>query len=320
MKSVKDINFISRIAGFALLLAVGFGFNQAAAEIVTQKQASKIAETFFNAAYGEYMVAPKLEWNGRQLTTNRLFSPFYVYNHPKGGFVIIAADNKAFPILAYSKTARFNKDTLGEAEKGMMNQFAREVELIRYDDRSPDRAIAAWQNLPLYINKILNNPYDTPDFWNLTDEQRDNIEAIDRRNNWVIMPTAVEFPIYNPDRYRDYTLDDVLGEEEEVPFSFYEDFIAEIEKEKRTRAIEFDEIISPTKPVVNFLGGAHYAIRFPENVHLARIYDINGSRMMEKYFKNTNTVNLDLSSLPGGYYILLTLSDDGHVNGIKLPR
>lgn len=291
------------------------------AETLSQKQASKIAETFFNAAYGQYMAAPKFEWNGRQLTTDRLFAPFYVYNHPKGGFVIISADTKAYPILGYSRTSKFDKDKLTDAEHALLKKYAHEIELIRYDSRSPEHAIEAWRNMPLYINKVLNNPYDTPEYSRLSDEERDGIEAIDRRNNSVMMPSAVEFEIYNPDNFRDYTLDDVLAPvEEEIPFKFYEDFLALIKDEEKARLASLDEILSPAEPVIINIGGAHYSIRFPENMRMAVIYSMQGTKMQERYFKDTDTVYLDLSALPMGYYAVMALGEDGHIYGIKLRR
>lgn len=293
--------------------------SHASAEIVSQKQASKIAETFFNAAYGQYMSSPKMVWNGRQLTTDRLFAPFYIYNHPAGGFVIIAADNKAFPILGYSRTGRFDRGKLNDDEKALLSQYAHEVELIRYDERVPSSAIAAWQNIPLYINKVLNNPYDSPEYSSLSDEAKDNIEAIDRRNNSIMMPSAVEFEIYNPANYRNYTLDDITDDEEYIPFSLFEDFIRETRAEEESRQAALEEILNPSKPVVSILGGAHYSVRFPSDIRLARIYSIQGARQQERYF-NTDVINLDLSALPAGYYVLLALDENGQVFGIKLPR
>jgi len=290
------------------------------AENVTQKQASQIASTFFNAAYGEYTAKPKMIWNGRQLTTDRLFAPFYIYNHPKGGFVIISADSKAYPVLGYSKTSKFDKDNLTENERELLKKYAHEIELIRYDSRIPERAIAAWQNLPLHISKALNNPYDTPEFDALDEDERENLESIDRRNNSIMMPSAVEFDIYNPDNYRDYTLDDVTAEAEEIPFKFYEDFLAEVAEEERERLAALDEIISPSHPVVSNLGGAHFAIRFPVNIRMIRVYSMEGSKMLERYFKDTDRVNLDLSFLPAGFYAMLALGDDGRVYGLKLYR
>lgn len=302
---------------FPIILIISFFSISMRAENVSQKQASEIAETFFNAVNGQIMSKPKLVWNGRQLTTDRLFAPFYIYNHPRGGFVIIPADSKAFPIIGYSKTGRFDRDKLTEKENDLLKKYAHEIELIRYDSRIPERAISAWQNLPLYINKVLNNPYDTPEFNSLNEDQKENLEEIDRRNNSIMLPSAIEFKLYDPENFRDYTLDDVTTED--IPFKFYEDFIKEIEQERKERMAAFEELLSPTKPVILSSGGAHYTISFPENIKLIRIYNMSGAKIMEKYFKN-NLINLDISSLPGGFYALMALSEDGHVYGLKIFR
>lgn len=291
------------------------------AENVARKDAKKIAETFFNTIYGQKMAQPEYVWNGKQLTTNRLFTPFYVFNHPKGGFVIISADSKAYPILGYSRTGKFNPQRISEDEREWYKAFAMQIELIRYDSRYPTLAAAAWQDLPGYITKVIENPYDTPEFNQLSESRKETLEQIDRRNNSVIMPAAIEFDLYNPENYREYSLDDVLAEEdEEIPFSFYENFIADISKEEALRQAALDEIISPTRPIVTNHGGAHYTILFPDDVRLVRIYSMTGARMSEKYFKNTNSVNLDLSSLPQGFYAMLAQGENGKVYGFKLYR
>lgn len=308
------------LKGLLVCMAVLTSIQNGKAENVTQKQAMQIAQTFFNQIYGEVVVSPKLDWNGRQLTTDRLFAPFYIYNHPRGGFVIIPADSKAYPIIGYSKTGKFDRSKLNDQETELLKKYAREIELIRYDSRIPQNALYAWQNLPLYVNKILNNPYNTPEFESLTEQQKENLEEIDRRNNAIMLPSAVEFQLYDPDLYREYTLDDVTAEQEEIPFKFFEDFINEIKTEQSMRLAELDEIISPTKPVIVSTTGAHYTIRFPQNINLVRIYNMQGMRVMERSFKDSDLINLDISSLPAGFYAMLALGDDGHVYGIKLYR
>lgn len=290
------------------------------AENVSQKQAKEIAKTFFNAAYGQYVADPKFVWNGRQLTTDRLFAPFYIYNHPKGGFVIISADSKAYPILGYSKTGKFDRERLTDDDRELLRTYARQIELIRYDSRVPERAIGAWRNIPLYINKVLTNPYNTPEYEALDDQSKENLEAVDRRNSSIMMPAAVEFHIYDPGSYREYTLDDVTAPEEEIPFSFYEDFIAQIAEEENARRAALDEIISPNRPVTEYSGGAHYTIRYPQHIRLVRIYGMDGMAKLEKYYKDTDVVNIDISALPVGFYAMLALSDDGHVYGMKIFR
>lgn len=288
------------------------------AETVTRKEANSLAQTFFNAAYGEVTAPPQMVWNGRQLTTDRLFSPLYVYNSPKRGYVIIAAENKAYPILAYSTRRKFDREKLSEEEKAMLTKYAREIEIVRYDSRIPANALKAWQNLPQYVAAILKEPYMSDEYNALSDEQREKLESLDRAGNQILMPQATEFDLYNPDNFREITLDDVT--EEEIPFKFYEDFIREVNKENFERQISLDELISPTKPVVKALGGGHFEIAFPESVRMMRVYAVGGMQMMEKYYKETSLMNLDLSALASGYYVALALADSGKVYGFKLYR
>ncbi len=288
------------------------------AETVTRKEANSLAQTFFNAAYGEVTAPPQMVWNGRQLTTDRLFSPLYVYNSPKGGYVIIAAENKAYPILAYSTRRKFDREKLSEEEKAMLTKYAREIEIVRYDSRIPANALKAWQNLPQYVAAILKEPYMSDEYNALSDEQREKLESLDRAGNQILMPQATEFDLYNPDNFREITLDDVT--EEEIPFKFYEDFIREVNKENLERQISLDELISPTKPIVKALGGGHFEIAFPESVRMMRVYAVGGMQMMEKYYKETSLMNLDLSALASGYYVALALADSGKVYGFKLYR
>ena len=87
------------IIGLLTVLALAAGVQ---AETVTQKQAKAVAQQFFNKAFGRTMPQPKYVYNGRRLTTQRLFVPFYVFTLPTQGYVIVSAENKAFPILGYS--------------------------------------------------------------------------------------------------------------------------------------------------------------------------------------------------------------------------
>ena len=290
------------------------------AETVSQKEAMRVAQTFFNTLYGEVTAPAKLVWNGRQLTTDRLFSPFYVYNSPKGGFVVISADNKAYPVLLYSREESFSRDKAGDEETDLLKQYAREIELIRYDSRIPTSASYAWQNLPSYLDKVIKNPYNTSEFQNLPEERKERLERIDRRNGWIAMPQAVEFSLYDPDSFRETTLDDILEVEDEIPFSFYENFLESIRKEQKAREMELEEMLSPSRPIVKSLGGGHFEISFPENVNLMRVYGLDGSMGMEKYFRETPVVNLDVSSLVPGFYIGLVLSDSGKIYSFKLYR
>lgn len=126
------------------------------AETISQKEAKHIASLFFNAAYGQVMADPVYVYNGKRLTTDRLFSPFYVFNHPAGGFVVISAENKAFPILGFSMAEHFDADRIGEKTRALLKLYAQHIENIRYDSETPFEAIYAWQNIPEHIAGILS--------------------------------------------------------------------------------------------------------------------------------------------------------------------
>lgn len=132
-------------------------------ETVSQKEAMEKAQLFFDQAFGEKSAPVKYIYNGKRLTTARLFTPFYVYNHPRGGFVIISAENKTFPILAYSLKSIFDPNQLTPGEQGWLKGYALDIELIRYDSRVPEQAIRAWQDYPHYIDSILKAPYYATD-------------------------------------------------------------------------------------------------------------------------------------------------------------
>ncbi len=146
---------MKRYVTLAVTCAMLTGAGQMLAETVSQKEASRVASLFSNASAGQVMGKPELAWNAKPLTTAKLFTPFYVYNLRNGGFVIVAADNKAFPILAYSRNGVFDADRLSDTQREWLRRYARDIEMIRYDSRVPDEAIAAWGDLSAYINELL---------------------------------------------------------------------------------------------------------------------------------------------------------------------
>lgn len=147
-------------------------------ETVSQVQAKKVAAAFFNAAHGQYMSEPKFVFNGRRFTTQRLFNPFYVYNLPAGGFVIVSAENKAYPILGYSLRDTFDPNTISDGLRSVLESYALDIERIRHDDRIPSEAIEAWRDLPHYIDNILKANYSATDPTLNPQETLERVEAV----------------------------------------------------------------------------------------------------------------------------------------------
>lgn len=148
---LRSLLIIGAIVLFSLLTSIN-----ADAETVTRKEATAKAQAFMNEAHGKVMPGVKMVYDGRRLTTQRLFVPFYVFNLPAEGFVIVSAENKTFPILAYSLTDRFDPDRITDAQRSLLRAYARDIEMIRYDTSDTSEAIAAWTDYPTYAHSQLH--------------------------------------------------------------------------------------------------------------------------------------------------------------------
>lgn len=184
----------------AFLTSVSF---KVSSETVSQKEASRLAEIFFNAANGQVMAKPKLVYNAKKLTTDRLFSPFYVYNHPTGGFVIISAENKAMPILAYSLKSNFDPDDLEPFMLELLKDYAHEIEMVRYNSEIPEKAVWSWTNFNEYLAALLNAKYDATD---------PVFSSEDIEEMMAAFPPYGAEPIYS-DIYSSFQWDDIVTDE-----------------------------------------------------------------------------------------------------------
>ena len=274
------------------------------AETVSQKEASRMAHTFFNAAYGEVVAKPTLVYNGKKLTTDRLFSPYYIYNEPRGGFVIISAENKAMPILGYSMRGSFDPERMDSVTRELLTDYARDIEYVRYDSRIPSEAIASWNYYRDYLGDVLSGRYELSDF---------RLE-LENHPDWRMREYATEFGSL------DEPVDDDITEEEveERPFSLYEDFVAETRAEELQRQALLEDKIHPSEPVVRSIGGGHFEIVLPEEVVMARVYNLEGTQVETRTFKGTQTAEVSLDAEPRGFYFVVLNGESGKPYGIKL--
>lgn len=151
------------ITGFIVFISIFIFPASNIAETVSRKQAEEVAHSFFNAASGYVTASPKMVYNGRNLTTSHLFPPFYVFNSPSGGFVIISAENKAYPILAYSFKDSFSAGNIPASLSALLAMYASHIENIRYDSSWTQEAVNAWNNIPEYISSLISAPYNATD-------------------------------------------------------------------------------------------------------------------------------------------------------------
>lgn len=252
------------------------------AETIGQKEAKAMAQKFFNESRNFVTPPVQYVYNGKELTNQRLFTPFYVFNSPAGGFVVVSAENKAFPILGYSLKERFDKERMTPMVRDILTDFSRDIEMIRYDSRIPSDAIEQWATYPEVVFDMLKNP-ENHDYYAVS---FDDAEAV-----WMVRREATEFDF-----------------EVEKPVEYaYE--MAE------TRSVEI-----PEPPVVTSNIAGHFALSLPMDIEKVIVYDVAGMMVQQRKFRNTNVAHVDLAANPNGFYIALVIDRDGVGHAVKLYR
>lgn len=258
------------------------GGHRAYAETIGQKQAKSMAQKFFNESRGYVTPPVSYVYNGKDLTTQRLFTPFYVYNSPSGGFVIISADNKAFPVLAYSLREKFDKDRMTPMVREMLSDFARDIEMIRYDSRIPSDAIDQWTSYPEVVYDMLKNP-GNDDYYAASFDDSEKV--------WMVRREATEF---------DFEVEEPV----EYAFAPAESITVEL----------------PATPEVTSNIAGHFALTIPEEIDRIIVYDVAGMMVQQRKFRNTNVGHVDLAANPNGFYIALVIDRGGVGHAVKLYR
>lgn len=117
----------------------------AMASDVTPERAGKLASSFFSGTRGAAHV--DLVWDGTDGLTRSGESPaFYVFNHAGGGFVVVAGDDAATPILAFSQTGKFMTEGMPEQIRSFFREYTREITYLRNTGRKQTAEGAAlWE-------------------------------------------------------------------------------------------------------------------------------------------------------------------------------
>lgn len=277
MRISKEIYAFMAVGALA-----GAGGHVAFAETVGQKEAKAMAQKFFNESKN-YVTGPvSYVYNGKDLTNQKLFTPFYVFNSPSGGFVVISAENKAFPILGYSLSLNFDKDRTTPMVKEILGDFSRDIEMIRYDSRIPTDAMEQWFTYPEVVFDMLKNP-ENDDYYPASFDDKDQV--------WMVRRHATEF-------------DFEVSEPVEYGMA-----------ETETYAIEI-----PVEPIVTANGGGHFALTLPSGISKALVYNLAGSLLDKKTYKGTNVAHIDLAAYPNGFYVVLLIDEQGVRHAAKLYR
>lgn len=131
-----------------LLFFVGWAF----AGNVTEQQARRVAVAFFQSAPLTRVSESDLRLvrdSESSLTRSSGAAPaYYVFdNVAGGGFVIVAGDDVASPVLGYSFTEEFPEGTLPPNVQGWLDGLREEINAARRDGVLPEEAVTrAWQD------------------------------------------------------------------------------------------------------------------------------------------------------------------------------
>ena len=74
------------------------------------------------------------------------------------------------------------------------------------------------------------------------------------------------------------------------------------------------------EPIVCHNGGGHYNITLPENIMMARVFNLSGAEAIRTTYSNTNSALIDISHQPNGFYFAVIYGETGERYNIKLFR
>lgn len=116
------------------------------AEFVTPDKASQLAAGFLRmsvAPTAEQRVSQRAAVRGGQVEPE-----YYVFNKPTGGWVLISADDRVAPVIAYSHSGRFNADNMPANVSEWMDGICGVIDSVRLSGaKASERVVSMWKEL-----------------------------------------------------------------------------------------------------------------------------------------------------------------------------
>ena len=134
---------MKKLRTFSLLTAALLLGSIATAGPVTPQRAAAVAGNFWREAVPTKTAATLIdrsaEWN---------YDGIYLFTNPTGGFVLVAADDAALPILGYSPTSTFDPVHIPVQLREWLDGYQQHIDWLRDNDGQPYAAATAeWQAL-----------------------------------------------------------------------------------------------------------------------------------------------------------------------------
>ena len=145
---------------------------------VSKERANAIGKNFFSKSIEAHRVAGKQahfvaqqQPNMRKVrqSTGNSYAPYYIFNNEGGGFVIVAGDDCATPILGYSTEGSIDLSNLPIQLEELLNAYAEEIQLaVENNDQPTDSIQALWdayyrapqsQNATAAVNALITTTW-----------------------------------------------------------------------------------------------------------------------------------------------------------------
>lgn len=153
---------------FFILLTMVLAF-AASANPVSPSQAQQIAATYLTQkgpqrVQGVHPAAPALQLSHTALSADNK-ADYYVFNNGNTrGFIVIAAEDRAVPVLGYSDNGSFDPDNIPDGLKCLLESYAQEIEYLRDHPQAATAAAPQARNAAvkplLTCNWNQNDPFN----------------------------------------------------------------------------------------------------------------------------------------------------------------
>ena len=146
---------------------------------VSKERANTIGENFFSKSIKSHRLAGKKahfvaqqQPNMKKVrqNTGNTYAPYYIFNNEGGGFVIVAGDDCATPILGYSTEGSIDPNDLPIQLEELLNAYAEEIQQsVENNDQPTDSIQALWdayyrtpqsQNATAAVSALITTSWD----------------------------------------------------------------------------------------------------------------------------------------------------------------
>jgi Peptidase C10 family. len=147
----KKEDFMKHFYLFLFLVVFSFSNNLYSAPVDVQR-AKEIAVAFQKLSHPTLRAGSdelELVWTDVSTLRSEQASSLFVFNNiTRQGFIIIAGDDAAYPVLGYSDTNTFQAEGMPENLAGWLDKYVREIQYLRDNDIRADEDVSEqWRRL-----------------------------------------------------------------------------------------------------------------------------------------------------------------------------